>query len=377
MLFADSVGCTCRERNMKDGLRRIFLYGGLEREDYEQIREDIAEHNRKCLSVTNFLALGLMIASVVMSLVLPSVDSSLTVLCACCLFVDVVMLIASRYALKRDRSMITPYVWVCIVMLYSYAVMTTVINPENQATTMMVCLAIIPVIFALRPSVSICVTVAVAISFDCIVVQVKEPVHWEPDLWNSVVFGIVGIVAGTESTAIKFRSFSLARKNCFLFENDLLTGVRSRNSYEEHCDEFLQQAEENVICIFADVNGLHEVNNQKGHAAGDRMLQTVAGAMAEAFGRDRTFRFGGDEFVSIVFDTPLARTAQMAEAVQKKLAGEGYFVSCGMAERPAGKIDSDRMLMEAEKKMREAKARFYSTPEHSRRARLSENSQPL
>ena len=99
--------------------------------------------------------------------------------------------------------------------------------------------------------------------------------------------------------------------------------------------------------------------------------------MAEAFGRDRTFRFGGDEFVSIVFDTPLARTAQMAEAVQKKLAGEGYFVSCGMAERPAGKIDSDRMLMEAEKKMREAKARFYSTPEHSRRARLSENSQPL
>ncbi len=243
---------------MKDGLRRIFLYGGLEREDYEQIREDIAEHNRKCLSVTNFLALGLMIASVVMSLVLPSVDSSLTVLCACCLFVDVVMLIASRYALKRDRSMITPYVWVCIVMLYSYAVMTTVINPENQATTMMVCLAIIPVIFALRPSVSICVTVAVAISFDCIVVQVKEPVHWEPDLWNSVVFGIVGIVAGTESTAIKFRSFSLARKNCSLFENDLLTGVRSRNSYEEHCDEFLQQAEENVICIFADVNGLHE-----------------------------------------------------------------------------------------------------------------------
>lgn len=29
----------------------------------------------------------------------------------------------------------------------------------------------------------------------------------------------------------------------YIFENDLLTGVRSRNSYEEICDEFLQQAE--------------------------------------------------------------------------------------------------------------------------------------
>lgn len=362
---------------MKDRMKRLFLYGGLVREDYEQIRGDIAEYNRRCLTVTNFLALGLMIASVTAALFLFPVDSSLTLLCECYLFVDVIMLIASRYALKRDRSMITPYVWVCIAVLYSYAVMTTVINPDNQATTMMVCLAVIPVIFALRPAVSIPVTVAVAICFDCIMVRVKEPAHWEPDLWNSVVFGIVGIVAGTESTAIKFRSLSLVQKNRSLFENDILTGVRNRNSYEEHCDAFLQQAEKNVICIFADVNGLHEVNNQKGHAAGDLMLQTVAGAMAEAFGRERTFRFGGDEFVSFVFDTPLADTMQMAEAVQKKLAGQGYFVSYGMAERPAGEIDSDRMLIEAEKRMREAKARFYSSPEHSRRARMPEKGRDI
>ena len=50
----------------------------------------------------------------------------------------------------------------------------------------------------------------------------------------------------------------------------------------------------------------------------------------------------------------------------------GYFVSYGMAERPAGQINSDKMLMEAEKKMREAKAAFYSNPEHSRRARMPE-----
>lgn len=99
------------------------------------------------------------------------------------------------------------------------------------------------------------------------------------------------------------------------------------------------------------MNGLHEKNNQEGHAAGDLMLQTVARAMAEAFGRENTFRFGGDEFVSIVFDAPLAETEKKMASVQKELEDREYFVSWGMTEKPAGKIDSDQMLMEAEKEM--------------------------
>lgn len=239
---------------MKDRMRRLFLYGGLEREDFEQIRDDITEDNRRYLTSTILLVLGLMIASVAASLIL-SLDSSFTKLYASYLLADVVLLIVSQIVLKRNRSLTAFFVWLCIAVLYSYAVMTTVLTPHNQATTMMVCLVIIPVIFALRPTQSVLLIVA----------------------------------------------------------------------------------------------------------------------MAEAFGRENTFRFGGDEFVSIVFDTPLSDTEKKVRAVQKKLEGMGYFVSYGMAEKPAGGINSDRMLMEAEKQMREAKARFYSNSENSHRARISEN----
>ena len=247
--------------------------------------------------VTNVLALVVMGLSVIASLFLVPQGSSQTLLYLGYFFVDAVMLMVSGFALKRDRAMTTAFVWLCMAVLYSYGVMTTVLNTGNQATTLMVCLVIIPVIFALRPAQSIPVTIAMAVFFAILTVHIKEPAQYRSDLWNSAVFSVVGIVAGTESTVIKFRSMSLARKNRYLFESDLLTGVRSRNSYEETCDTFLQQARENVICIFADVNGLHEKNNEEGHAAGDLMLQTVAGAMAEAFGRENTFRFGGDEFV--------------------------------------------------------------------------------
>ena len=140
----------------------MFLYGGLEQEEYQQIKDDIAEYNRRCLMVTNVLTLGLMITSVIASLFLFALDSFLTMLYTGYLFADIVMLTAATFALKQDRRMITPFVWICIAVLYSYAVMTTVINPASQATTMMVCLAVIPVIFALRPAESVPLTIAMA-----------------------------------------------------------------------------------------------------------------------------------------------------------------------------------------------------------------------
>ena len=38
-----------------------------------------------------------------------------------------------------------------------------------------------------------------------------------------------------------------------------------------------------MTCVFADVNGLHELNDTQGHRSGDRMLQAVAEA-ARKFG---------------------------------------------------------------------------------------------
>jgi hypothetical protein len=56
-----------------------------------------------------------------------------------------------------------------------------------------------------------------------------------------------------------------------------------------------------------------------------------------------------------------------------KYEDRAFGLKYGKAEKPAGRINSDRMLMEAEKWMWEAKVRFYSNLENSRRVRLSEN----
>lgn len=141
-------------------------------------------------------------------------------------------------------------------------------------------------------------------------------------------------------------------------ETDALVGILNRNSYEKNLHRYVKRCKNNLACVYADVNGLHELNNSKGHKAGDRMLQFVAHVMQNYFGDEDTYRIGGDEFVAFVKDSTL-------EDVQKKITGAcayfekaDYHVSIGicMQEQP---IDIDYVVKTAEQHMYEEKERYY------------------
>lgn len=52
--------------------------------------------------------------------------------------------------------------------------------------------------------------------------------------------------------------------------------------------------------IFADLNGLKEVNDCCGHTEGDRLLKNAACVLKELFDEETIFRAGGDEFTILV-----------------------------------------------------------------------------
>ena len=52
-----------------------------------------------------------------------------------------------------------------------------------------------------------------------------------------------------------------------------------------------------AICVYIDANGLHELNNERGHEAGDLMLRFGAESLMEQFPKGSLYRVGGDEFV--------------------------------------------------------------------------------
>lgn len=98
-------------------------------------------------------------------------------------------------------------------------------------------------------------------------------------------------------------SHILMEKLEFLSNTDLLTGVKNRNAMNQRVDLFVR-GEETIPhpfgIIFADVNGLKQMNDENGHDLGDALLKNAADLLKEIFWKDEIYRSGGDEFVIIV-----------------------------------------------------------------------------
>jgi diguanylate cyclase (GGDEF)-like protein len=124
-----------------------------------------------------------------------------------------------------------------------------------------------------------------------------------------------------ELAALKEREARTQR----LAHRDDLTGLYNRRRMRELLDSAIAEAARHgqfVGLLFIDLNGFKSINDEYGHAAGDRILSNVATRIA---GRVRTgdivCRFGGDEFVVILPNVPDAKAvAQVADAVRERVA---------------------------------------------------------
>ena len=79
---------------------------------------------------------------------------------------------------------------------------------------------------------------------------------------------------------------------------DIMTGLWNRYYYNNYCvSHFSQENPVPVGIIFADLNGLKQVNDVKGHAEGDKFIKAFSQMLDETFGRTVCCRISGDEFL--------------------------------------------------------------------------------
>ena len=157
----------------------------------------------------------------------------------------------------------------------------------------------------------------------------------------------------------------------YLAYHDALTGLPNRVLVEQQLDLALARARRmntSVALMFVDLDDFKAVNDQLGHAAGDRLLTGVAarlrGKLRDA---DVLARQGGDEFLVILSDVAEA-PASAAELVGAKLLGalrEPFVVgsaeirtgaSIGVSLFPGDAADTETLLRHADAAMYRAKA---------------------
>jgi diguanylate cyclase (GGDEF)-like protein len=92
------------------------------------------------------------------------------------------------------------------------------------------------------------------------------------------------------------------------------------------------------VLAFVDVDGLKGVNDREGHAAGDRVLQTVAHAIRSRLRSfDPIIRYGGDEFVCGLSGTDLLDARRRFNSIELAIRADAKVgISVGLAVLASG-----------------------------------------
>lgn len=145
--------------------------------------------------------------------------------------------------------------------------------------------------------------------------------------------------------------------------HDDLTGLCNRRTLPEHLGQALAHAKQhhqNLALVMLDLNGFRHLNDRFGHAAGDRVLRTLAKRIALNVGAlDTVCRYGGDEFVLILPDRDRSAAMRTVENIVQQIAApcaiDGYAVSlsvsAGIAMYPHDSTDAEHLLEAADKAM--------------------------
>lgn len=147
---------------------------------------------------------------------------------------------------------------------------------------------------------------------------------------------------------------------------DELTGAYRREMGRmalTHEIDRARRSDGRFVVAFVDVDRLKIVNDREGHAAGDRVLQTV---VREIRSRLRSFdpiiRYGGDEFVCGLGGTDMEEAARRFNLIGHAIEADARVgISVGLAALAIGDT-ADQLTERADAAMLEIKATHHSRP---------------
>jgi diguanylate cyclase (GGDEF)-like protein len=155
-----------------------------------------------------------------------------------------------------------------------------------------------------------------------------------------------------------------------LADRDALTGLYNRRRMQEQLETAIAEAanlRQRVGLLFIDLDGFKAINDEYGHAVGDKILVAAAARIAARVrAGDLVCRYGGDEFVVLLPRLSDVQDAtKVSEMIRGRLAGK-YFIddrslhmtaAIGVALSPGDGRTAEQLLQRADESMYREKCR--------------------
>lgn len=159
-----------------------------------------------------------------------------------------------------------------------------------------------------------------------------------------------GMLTGSSMLGLIFYYVFYLIKN---YSVDQLTGANVR--YKLYIDV---NDKKSFSIIMIDINGLKNINDTKGHLAGDKALQVLVDDIRDNIAFfDSIYRMGGDEFVVILKTTKLEDIMEIARNIKNDYENDGYSLALGYSIKENDE-DFEDLLKQADKMLYDDKM-FY------------------
>ena len=114
---------------------------------------------------------------------------------------------------------------------------------------------------------------------------------------------------------------------------DMLTNIYNRRHLDEHLRSVISAArrhDRTIGVLLVDIDHFKDVNDEHGHLAGDAVLREVAARLQAAMRtEDALGRWGGEEFLAVLTDTPPEGVRTMAERLRQVIAAAPFTLDDG------------------------------------------------
>ena len=152
--------------------------------------------------------------------------------------------------------------------------------------------------------------------------------------WNALIRLGFFLVSGLLLSALR-ASLTTQQQ---LARTDSLTGLLTRRAFEDRLEHDLvlaQRSKQPLTLAYIDLDDFKRINDEQGHAAGDRVLRVTADVMRRMLRRaDTVARLGGDEFALVLPNTDGAAAhdviSNVTQEIRTVLTASGLELSCSV-----------------------------------------------
>jgi diguanylate cyclase (GGDEF)-like protein len=163
-----------------------------------------------------------------------------------------------------------------------------------------------------------------------------------------------------DQTALVWENLSLLAHVAELAQIDGLTGLLNRREFDARFERERSRSERTrtpLSLLVFDVDRFKEVNDVRGHEAGDALLRAVGAILTKSTRtHDIVARYGGDELVVLLPEVTTEQAVSAAARIGKFAADEGISLSVGGATWPIDCADIGALFRCADEQLYRAKS---------------------